>query len=417
MATNPAYNRSVFFNYLSLFLLIATTGFPFFYSSQEFIFIGFILTFLVFFNRRLKIEKNLIYVVVLFLAIELLQTIQFGKFDPVTFSGTYVRLLFAYFVARNLGRFFFDYYFKMIYVLAIISMIFYIPSLLIDGFYEFFTHSITPNIISPFGVENSFYSTPPNIIVFCFHTSLIESGRNAGPFWEPGAFSIFLILAVMFRLMQQKKLFEPKLIFLYIVIITTFSTTGIIALLILIISFYLVSNDRYGLKYFFAGLFILGGIYIYNSVSFLGEKTQTDMDIAETTTSSRFGSALVDLRDFAQNPITGWGRGENRYAGKKSTFFSVDQHRNNGVTNLLASYGIIIFIYYFYCYFRNLKTICGYYNVSKQFAYFALFILLLLGFSQGIFTRPFFYSLLFVGLPFVFQNNLIPSRNYADKQL
>ena len=363
---------------------------------------GFIITGIIFFNRNLRVEKHLAYIAGAFLLIEGLQAFIFGKFDPVTFSGTYVRILFGYFTARILGRYFIDYYFRIVYVLAVISMVFYLPSLLSDSFFDFFAKSVAPDFVSPFVSENSFYSAPPNIIVYCFHNSLIESGRNSGPFWEPGAFSIFLVLAILFRLIQRRQIFERKLIFLYIVVITTFSTAGIISLLLLLISFYLTSRKSKGINYFFAALLTVGGVLIYSNVSFLGEKAETDISMAETTTSSRFGSALADLRDFARNPVTGWGRGENRYGGKRVAFFSAEQHRNNGVTHLLASYGIFIFLLYFYRYYTNLANLCRHYLVNTRFALFALFVILLLGFSQGIFTRPFFYALLFVGLPFVY---------------
>jgi hypothetical protein len=391
--------RAIFYDYLLLFLLIATTGFPFFYSSQEFILIGFILSGIVFFNRNLRIEKNIIYIAGLFMVIELFQAYIFDKFDAITILGTLIRILFGYFVARVTGKHFIDYFFRIIYVLAVISLFFYIPSVLSNSFFQFFANDVSSLFTSPFAPENAFYTIQPNIIVYCFHEVLAESARNPGPFWEPGAFSLFLVIAILFRLIRKKQILEKKLILLYIVVVTTVSTAGVIALIVLLISFYLVGKENVAFKYFFAGIFMVGAYFLYTNVSFLGEKALSNIDIAESTTSSRFGSALVDLRDFVKSPLIGWGRGENRYGGKQIIFFSVDQHRNNGVTNLLATYGIFIFVMYFYVYYRNLKNLCRVNLLNVRFAVFALLVILLLGFSQGIFTRPFFYCLLFIGLP------------------
>lgn len=391
--------RASFYNYVVLTLLIATTGFPFFYNAQEFIFIGFAIAAVVFFNRGLTIEKHLLQIVLLFVVVEVLQGVMFDKIEPVTISGTLVRILFGYFVARILATHFIDYFFRIIYVLAVISLLFYIPSILSSAFFNFFAHDVSSIFQSPFAAENEFYSVKPNILIYCFHEALGESARNSGPFWEPGAFALFLDIAILLRLIQRKQLFEPKLILLYIVVITTFSTAGVTTLLILLISFYMIGKTHLRLRYFFAAIFVIAGYYVFMNVEFLGAKTNDNIRLAQSTTSSRFGSALADLRDFSESPFIGWGRGTNRYGGKQFTFFSVSQHRNNGVTYLLATYGIIIFVVYFGIYYRNLRNICYYFNMTTAFALFALLIILLLGFSQAVFTRPFFYSLLFVGIP------------------
>jgi len=342
----------------------------------------------------------------------------FEKIEPVTIGGTLVRILFGYFVARILANRFLDYFFQSMYVLAVISLVFYIPSILSTSFFNFFAHDVSSIFQSPFAAENAFYTVKPNILIYCFHEALIESSRNSGPFWEPGAFALFLDVAILFRLIQCKKLFERKLILLYIVVITTFSTAGVTSLLIILISFYMVGKTHLRLRYFFAAIFLIAGYYVFMNVEFLGAKTNDNIRLAQSTTSSRFGSALADLRDFSNSPLIGWGRGTNRYGGKQFTFFSVNQHRNNGVTYLLATYGIIVFVVYFGIYYRNLRNICNYFNMTTAFALFALLIILLLGFSQAVFTRPFFYTLLFVGIPIgssYYKRKISSPFNYPEK--
>lgn len=119
--------------------------------------------------------------------------------------------------------------------------------------------------------------------------------------------------------------------------------------------------------------------------------------MAGSTTSSRFGSALIDFNDFSNSPFIGWGRGSMRYGGRAFTFFSDDQHRNNSVTDILATYGIFLFLFYFYMYYSSLKALCVYNGFNTHFAFYSLIVILILGFSQSIFLKPFFYSILFLG--------------------
>ncbi|HXC06595.1 MAG TPA: hypothetical protein VNZ86_17685, partial [Bacteroidia bacterium] len=82
--------------------------------------------------------------------------------------------------------------------------------------------------------------------------------------------------------------------------------------------------------------------------------------------------------------------------GRSFAFFSEDQHRNNSITDLLATYGAILFLVFFYHYYRSLRVLCESHNFSPGFAVSALVVILILGFSQSIFMKPFFYGILFI---------------------
>ena len=118
----------------------------------------------------------------------------------------------------------------------------------------------------------------------------------------------------------------------------------------------------------------------------------------EDDTSSRFGSGLADMKDFVRSPIIGWGRGAMRYGGRKFTFFTADQHRNNGLAALLASYGIVVTLVLFFNYYKSLKAMCIAHAFNSRFAGLALLVIMIMGFSQTIFQYTFFYSLMFIHL-------------------
>ena len=66
--------------------------------------------------------------------------------------------------------------------------------------------------------------------------------RNIGIFWEPGAYSIYLNVALFFELFEEK--FNLKRVILYAVtILTTFSTLGIICMVVLFGAFLTTNKD------------------------------------------------------------------------------------------------------------------------------------------------------------------------------
>lgn len=386
-------------DYFLLFFLVATTGIPLFYNDIEFVLIGFAISFTVFFKRGLGYNYKLVFIILSFFIIEIMQTLYFNSFELFTFMGTFIRLGFAYYVAVILSNNFFDYYFNLIYFFCVVSLVFFIPSIVSPGIAQFIVDNIAVLFKSPFSsASQSIYETSPNIIIYTFEKSLFVSLRNSGPFWEPGAFSVFIILALIYRLAYTHKIFTFKIVLLIIVVLTTTSTSGYIALFLLLVFHYFLNKKVKASKYAIIMILIYAASLLYIQLEFLGKKAEEDILLADETTTSRFGSALVDLKDFYENPIIGYGRGANRYGGKEVMLFTVEQHRNNGLTQLLVSYGLVIFIIYFTIYYKNLLAYVKFYGFNKHFAAAGLFIIFILGFSQGVFTRPFFYALLFASV-------------------
>lgn len=67
-------------------------------------------------------------------------------------------------------------------------------------------------------------------------------GRNAGPFWEPGAFQGFLFLG-LFLLLSYKELFERKTILIIVYLLTLITTQSTTAYMALIISLFGFGSD------------------------------------------------------------------------------------------------------------------------------------------------------------------------------
>jgi len=139
-------------------------------------------------------------------------------------------------------------------------------------------------------------------------------------------------------------------------------------------------------------------INIYFEFDFLGQKVQENIENATTTTGSRFGSALADWLLFKNNPVLGYGR--NIDAKYNISYFDISvMHRNNGLTNLFVRWGIIFGLIYIVFYYKSLKNVALYYKKNTKYTALTGFLVILLsGFSQGIFQYPLFHAFIFLGL-------------------
>ena len=381
-----------YIDYFLLLTLIAISGFAFFSGSSTYIVLLFLIagSFFLYYNKSINIE--VIFIILIFTGVELVEAIFHQSFSLRAFIGPFTKLVVAYFIVKIIGDEFIPKYINIIYILAIISLLFYSLSF-IPGVTNFFLKDLTPLFKFSFEEENYFYKKAPNILVFTFDQSLWKEFRNSGPFWEPGGFAVFLILALVFNLIKEKSILTKKNVIIIITILTTVSTAGYIALFTSIISFIFIQMKLS--KFILLPFLIVVSTLMYFQFTFLGEKISQNINMAEQTTASRFGSMLVDYNAFLKSPIIGWGTGVKRYEGKQYYKFVREQHRNNGLFGLLASYGAILTFLYFFWYYKSIKYYCMQHHFPAKFVPLALLIIFILGFSQYIFTRPFFFSFIF----------------------
>lgn len=145
--------------------------------------------------------------------------------------------------------------------------------------------------------------------------------RNAGIFWEPGAFQFFLVLAFILQLYSDKK--KKKYLIIYLITLyTTLSTTGLFCLILLVILW--VSETKkinqnttivlmivfvsLGLVYFYS---IKSNSYLYYTIF---AKTEGLLNLilgrgSETGGSDlvRFESIYYPLKALLKSPIIGVG--------------------------------------------------------------------------------------------------------------
>lgn len=176
-------------------------------------------------------------------------------------------------------------------------------------------------------------------------------GRNAGPFWEPGAFQGFLFIA-LFMLLNYKELFKHKSIILIILITTLLTTQSTAAYIVLLISLIGFSQDyikclirteksqkkrekKQTIVIIMSLIFIIFISYIITSSGNITNKFgETEGSYVDRKTDIN-----TALEAIMNNLLAGIGHGKNMAV------------KTNGTTTILevALYYGIIFAFY-YCY-------------------------------------------------------------------
>ena len=379
-------------NYLLIFIVVASSGIPLFTGVEYINILLFLYAFITIIYKGIDKDFRPFFIIFFFISLELVQHYLHGSYSYRTTIGTLIKLSTVYFIIKIVRERFIAYYINILYFFSLIIFLFYSLTF-VPGFTETIVNQIAPYFESTTSDLDEFYKTSPSIILYTFDPIAMKDYRNPGPFWEPGAFAVYLIVALIFNIIKEGNLLTKKNVVFVIALITTFSTAGYIALFFLMCG-YFIFNRGLSQKIILI-VFVIASLSIYTNTTFLKEKVTHNLYIADESTSSRFGSALADYRLFEKSPIVGWGRGPMRYGGEVS-LFGKDEHRNNGAFILLATYGSLGFLMYFFLLYKSLKNINNLFLFRKRFALVSFFTILILGFAQDLFFKPFFLCFLFL---------------------
>ncbi len=390
------------------FFLIALAGFPFFTTGITFTIIPFIILFFISYSKRIKIEKESLMVFFILTLILMGQILVFNYIAFETIIGTYISFINAYLLVKLIGKDLDIYVVDVICFFTVISFIFYLPSMIFPSFEIF----LKDNVASLFNRDagRRGYNYVPNFIIYSLNTGItlgsdyedayIKFGRNPGPFHEAGGFGIFLVISLIFNTIRTHKILNKRNMLLLLGIISTFSTTTFITTA-LFLTLYISTSRKIGLNVFILPSIIFLSYYSYNHFDFLGKKISIQLEAAisndprKAESRERLANFVVDMQDAFSYPLTGRGKNEHtRFENFKE--FGSTTHKNNGISDLAATYGIFFFIYYFTLMFNTVKMFSnkyGFYN--NKFALALLLIIIIIGFSQVIFGSIFFLGLLF----------------------
>lgn len=347
-------------------------------------------------NIHNKVQIKLIFLIVLMVSIVSLSgLVNYANFD--TILSKIIVLITAFFIVINYQiKDFFNIFSKVLYGLSVISIIVYLLAALSP-----FVFGFLPIITNQTGQEFSYF------IIGGVMRRFLELGfrfRNSSIFWEPGAFAVYICLALYIELFEKKNPSLIKVIVFIISVFTTFSTTGYIGVILLMIIYVGYNKNRINIKTYYVSLILMSCFVItfitlaINENSFLYLNVFQKIFNNESTSITRYSSLINGIQIGIDYPFLGVSPNKMSlymafYASKTQLFdFGSNPMNTNTMTYQFAAFGLIFGLVFAIGTFKFfIKT-----NYKKWIT-IALFVYLLLLYSGENFYSFLPYTLMFYG--------------------
>jgi hypothetical protein len=363
---------------------------------------------LYFLHRNSSLALSDLLVFFSFLMILAVQSISFNFFPLKTIAGFIIRLFIA-FAAVRLVNDFPRIYINVIYGICIISLCFYVPEQLFHAVGQDFASLFTPlsTLVKEFFLSDHKYVT---IFIYNFENpySLRYIHRNAGLFWEPGAFAGYISLALIFLGLEREKydrrFYISRFLVLTITLLTTTSTMGYLIMPIVLLTHYrrvtksvVGSLGRIAIGMLMLPLLMVLLINVWN-LEFIGRKVihQYEGAIAQRDylwEYTRFGSMVVDWKYIKRRPLFGWGI----HPKTKFALDPKDERRTkgagNGFSGFIHRFGILGMITFALFAWR------GFYKLSRESLLRSM--MAILATLMSLIGEEFLYFPTYLGLMFI----------------
>lgn len=372
------------FEYLVMFIAIALSGNPILiYSSSKLIYVVAAAAMFVLCLMKGKKNSNskfvfwLICSCILFIS----QNVILNLTSVMAEFNFLARLYIAFLTAMFFGYKFREVYLRVIVAICLLS----IPMFLLD---------LT-------GINLGYRFDRYSSVLFY---NFMNVGRNPGMFWEPGAFQGFIMLVPLLYSDKLKQLwtqYKKGCIILLVALLTTQSTTGYLTFAIFVFSTMLLNSKmNIAKKTFLIASLLVASTYVW-SQDFMGEKIANEIETASTIGSgevswSRMGALMIDIENILRHPIIGNGfLMESRY-GFLGDYMGGS---GNGFSGAINIFGIPFIILYLLGIFSNLK------HIPKANRLIFILVITMILFGEYMLNYPFFWSLLFIKLPYNEKNS------------
>jgi len=377
-------------NYFIVILVILFNTSPFFlYASKPFwiILISTLVVIALLARKHLEHKKIIFGLAILWVLI-ILQGISFGEFTPATVYQPILVLYTPYLVFSIVGLSFYRYLFNVIYVTVIYTSIIYLFQVLSPNFNAFLLK------LFDFAFLHSWSDWPRSIIFYSIpRESTFFLPRNSGIFHEPGAYSIYIVLALILNTIYTKKAFGRKNIILILVLLTTFSTAGYVMLFIFLVYALWGTKLNIFIKIFLLSLFVIFAIGIYQDTEFLQNKIESQYATQDYLVEKdvknqrgRFYSFRMTGKALLSSPIYGRGIISNTEYDVGGT-----GSYGYGFIGMFAKFGIIFGVLYLWLFYKGFRFYSDLYNTPINFTRIAFIIL-----NLGLLSQSFFFHISFV---------------------
>lgn len=348
-----------------------------------------------------KIFKNIIFwLAIVWVLIQKIIAPSFAPFDHFLFiSDILLGLSMAYLYKESIVF----YYEKILVFLSGLSLIFWLILLVLGP-------NVFPHLLKgvAFGEDcwSILFFTVNNVSSSDLYYSL---ARNPGFAWEPGLFATMIVIAIVFNILLNNgkiNIRNRSFFILLLALLTTFSTTGYVAMLLILILNYINGTSLSIFKRIVVtSLLVIGSIYVYNLPFISGKleaqsktenyKTSGNLEYWESTgqalTVQRFEGIQLDLLNLYDKPLFGYGVARsNSFIARNISYCLIT---SNGLVKPFAMFGIFFALPIFIFFYISSK------KLSKAFQYSnfrLLFIsILILSISYDLFQVIIIHALQF----------------------
>ena len=371
------------FEYFIVILLIFLSGNPPFADRYYFAIAG-ILSILYLTVKSANINlKGLWAYCAFYLLLSLCQLFILGSVSYFGVINFVLKIIFGVVVLRILGVRFRYTYLNILYFFSCISLVLFGLQLI----------GLSLPVLWYNGAKTN------SIFIYSWVTEPETIPRNYGLFWEPGAYSAYLILIALLYFKNLGDLFKDsrfrkKIIVLLLALISTTSTTGFIILSIIVVYYYATKTNHF-LKAvcLYLPIAIIPIYFAFTQLDFMGDKLlaqfETDNEIKGDYSSSRYGAMLFDQHYIEKHPFVGNGLSEKTRFADHSFLWGESTGMGNGLTGFLANWGFIALLYYLSLVYKSLPF-------KKKDRWIFIFILLLQFNGEYLLNYP-----LYLAIPFL----------------
>lgn len=373
------YNINSGLQYLFILLIIINSGAVIGWSSPLFRYLEYLCFTLFIFlmiKNGIHLNRNNLLIFIIILSCGLMD-IFFRNVDLqslfIYLIDYFVLLIFSFNISSND---FWQKYINIIFFISIINLVFYFLSQ-----FKIFMFLKMYQINNDFFFANIFHVYSRSI------EPLINTNiRNFGIFWEPGAFQAFLNIAIIYILLNRKKMnfVKIKLLFLIISLITTFSSTGylILCCTCILVVFKDFDFKKVNGKFFLYVLFLLIClILLLNSSTIIDKFSNSNQ------------SYIIRNNDFVngwkiilKHPM--WGYGFNSDNLKfMLTSFGITAN-SVGIFIIMQFWGILYGLFIFLLTWRNFEVSVNAANLFQKCIIFC--ILLMIFCTESFLTKQIF---------------------------
>lgn len=374
-------------DYILVFMLIALTGFEFFFQAISLIFFFIApLSIYLFVKRQRRFSNNVTYFILFIVLWDCgqLLTGNTALSALITFNS---RIL-VYIIAISAINDFPKVFLRLMYWICCIALVMYIITQ-VQGIRSFFINHFS--FIKPLGggISEDISTNPGQSLILYF----IPTGagpnaiRNSGPFWEPGMFAVFINIALFISIIKDRAISKESKIFI-LSSVSTLSTSSLICTFLILLYYYITINKSARSIFYLSLLFI--GFMIFLNSDIGASKINADMD--NDKAYSRFGAILYHWSIVEKYPLTG--------IGMDSFKKIISATAPNGLLVIFSFWGIPAAIGYLFLLYRGCKRICLMVinKTGLKYSLFLFLVMLIIAFSQDVTTRHFYYIIALLSL-------------------